>query len=77
MDLASRVRFPPEIDFSPYRHPGTNPTYRRPFILWVPSTPVLYLPIGSYRTVAMNGSGRILKLANGVGVMAVAGKVNQ
>jgi hypothetical protein len=25
-DLAFRGRFPPEIDFSPCRHPGTNPT---------------------------------------------------
>ena len=35
-DLALKRRFPPKIDFRPCRDPGTNPTYGRPFISWVP-----------------------------------------
>jgi hypothetical protein len=51
--LALRGRFRPKIDYGHHRDPGTNPTYGRPFILYgCQDTPVLYLPIGSYRTVA-------------------------
>ena len=36
--LALRGRFRPKIDFSRRRDPGTNPTYGRPFLSWVPDS---------------------------------------